>query len=184
MPTTPASATRRPLAITLLAAYSLLIGVVTFIPQLYYVLFALNRAVFPIGPDANPLGALWYNYILGGHQGGYLSVDAGTLAGGLEDVFLLGPLYIATGVGLLRRSRWVRIAGLLTGAMGLYSILYFLLSGVIGQHDSTDVSTTILSTIPYLAYDLWLLATVLVRGSSLSPAQDAPAPAAVQGSRG
>ncbi len=168
MPATPTT-TRRPLAITLLAIYSLFLGVVTFIPQLYYVLFAVNRDVFPIGPDANFLGALWYNYILGGHQGGYLSVDAGTLAGALEDVFLLGPLYLSTGIGLLRRSAWTRTVGLLTGAMGLYSILYFLLSGVIGQHDSTDVVTTVISTIPYLAYDLWLLATVLFRPSSLSP---------------
>ena len=174
MPPTPlGGATRRPLAITLLAVYSLLLGIVTFIPQLYYVLFAINRNLFPIGPDANPLGALWFNYILGGHQGGYLSVDAGTLAGALEDVFLLGPLYLATGVGLLRRSAWVRVAGLLTGAMGLYSILYFLLSGVIGQHDSTDIITTVLSTMPYLAYDLWLLATVLFRAPSLSPAPSA-----------
>jgi hypothetical protein len=169
MPTTPSGDTRRPLAITLLAVYSLFLGIVTFFPQLYYVLFALNRDAFPIGPDVNFLGALWYNYILGGHQGGYLSVDAGTLAGALEDVFLLGPLYLATGIGLLHRSAWMRKVGLLTGAMGLYSILYFLLSGVIGQHDSTDVVTTVISTIPYLAYDLWLLATVLFRTSSLLP---------------
>jgi hypothetical protein len=178
MSATPAGA-RRPLALTILAAYSLLLGVVTFIPQLYYVLFALNRSVFPIGPGANPLGALWFNYILGGHQGGYLSVDPGTLAGALEDVFLLGPLYLATGLGLLRQSRWARVVGLLTGAMGLYSILYFLLSGVIGQHDSTDLVATVLSTLPYLAYDLWLLATVLFRASSISPSAAVPAPAAI-----
>ncbi len=181
MTATPASApfaARRPLAITLLAAYSLLLGVVTFVPQLYYVLFAINRDVFPIGPNANVVGALWYNYILGGHQGGYLTVDPGTLAGALEDVCFLGPLYLASGIGLLRLARWMRAIGLITGAMGLYSIVYFLLSGVIGQHDSADLVTTVVSTLPYLAYDIWLLVTVLARPSpfaSVAPATVPPA---------
>jgi hypothetical protein len=156
---------KRPLVVTIIAGYSLLLGVVTFIPQLYYVLFAINRDVFPIGPNANFLGALWYNYILGGHQGGYLTVDPGALAGALEDVFLLGPLYISTGIGLLRLSRWAYPVGLLTGAMGLYSILYFFLSGVIGQHDTTDLVTTVPSSVPYLAYDIVLLVLVLTRKS-------------------
>ena len=168
-PTVVAPAVKRPLVVTILAGYSLLLGIVTFIPQLYYVLFAINRDVFPIGPNANFLGALWYNYILGGHQGGYLTVDPGTLAGALEDVFLLGPLYLITGVGLLRLSRWTYLVGLLTGAMGLYSILYFFLSGVIGQHDATDLVTTVLSTVPYLAYDIVLLVIVLARKSLFVP---------------
>ncbi len=75
--------------ITILAVYSLLLALVTGIPQLYYVLFALNRHAFPIAPDANPLGAVWYNYILGGHQSGYLSVESGWLAGAIEDAFML-----------------------------------------------------------------------------------------------
>ncbi len=161
--TTPvrSAVTRRPLAFTLLAFYSVLLCVITFIPQLYYVLFALNPDAFPIGADANPLGAVWYNYILGGHQGGYLAVDAGVLAGALEDVFLLGPLYLATGIGLLRPRPWSRNVALITGAMGLYSILYFVLSGTIGQHDPTDTLTTILSAVPYFAYDVLVLAAVL-----------------------
>jgi hypothetical protein len=42
-----------------------------------------------------------------------------------------------------------------------HSILYFALSGLIGQHDSTDTLTTVLSAVPYFAYDLLLLVTVL-----------------------
>src|SRR5262249_5520875 len=72
-PTTP-TALRHPLSISLLAGNSLLIGVVTGIPQLYYILFAINRDIFPVGLNANFLGALRYTYILGGHQGGYLQV--------------------------------------------------------------------------------------------------------------
>jgi hypothetical protein len=132
-------------------------------PQLYYVLFALNRHVFPIGPDANPLGAVWYNYILGGHQAGYLSVDSGTLAGAIEDAFMLGPLYFATGLGLLRRRRWVVPVGLITGAMIFYAILFFIFSGTLAQRnlDATAIVTTLLSAIPYLAYPLWLVPTLL-----------------------
>lgn len=167
---------RRPLSFTLLAVYSVLLCAVTFIPQLYYVLFALNRAAFPISADANALGALWYNYILGGHQGGYLTVDAGTLAGALEDVFLLGPLYLATGIGLLRPHPWSRSIALITGAMGLYSILYFVLSGTIGQHDPADTLTTILSAVPYFAYDILLLAAVLTHPAPFMRPRDISAP--------
>jgi hypothetical protein len=164
-PAVVAPVAKRPLVVAILAGYSLLLGVVTFVPQLYYILFAINRNVFPISPNANFLGALWYNYIIGGHQGGYLTPDPGTLAGAFEDVFLVSPLNLITGVGLLRLSRWTYPIGLLTGAMGLYSILYFFLSGVIGQHDATDIVTTVLSTVPYLAYDIVLLVIVLARRS-------------------
>src|SRR5215469_6978130 len=100
------SASPRSLSITILAAFSLLLGIVTGISQLYYVLYAINPHVFPIGPNANPLGAVWFNYILNGQQGGYLHVDAGTLAGAIEDAFMMGPLYVITGIGLLSYRRW------------------------------------------------------------------------------
>jgi hypothetical protein len=166
---TPIRAATKPTRpLLLLAGYSLLIGVVTGIPQLYYLLFALNRGAFPIGPNANVLGALWYNYILGGHQGGYLQVDAGVLTGALEDVFMLTPLYLATGLGLLRLHPWVYSVGLITGAMGLYAILYFFLSDILAQNsfDAADLIATTLSAVPYFAYDVWLLATLLT-GRSL-----------------
>jgi len=161
------AASRRPLAITLLAVYSLLLALITGIPQLYYVLFALNRHAFPIAPDANPLGAVWYNYILGGHQSGYLSVESGWLAGAIEDAFMLGPLYLVTGIGLLQRRPWVVPVGLITGAMIFYADLYFVLSGTLSQRtvDATSIVTTLLSAVPYLAYPLWLIPTLLVRRS-------------------
>ncbi len=126
---TAPAAGQRPLAITILAIYSLILAVITIIPQLYYVLYAINPHVFPIGPNANPLGAIWYNYILNGQQGGYLHVDPGTLAGAIEDAFMLGPLYLTTGIGLLNLSKWVYPVGLISGAMIFYANLYFLLSG-------------------------------------------------------
>ena len=169
MPT--AGSTKRPLPITLLAGYSLLIGVVTGIPQLYYVLFAINRGAFPIGPDANFLGALWYNYILGGHQRGSLPVDGGILTVAIADIFLLSPLYLATGIGLLRLRSWVYTIGLITGAMGLYSLLSFFLSDILGKtsFDQTDFIATLLSAVPYVAFDVWLLATLPLHRARFAP---------------
>ena len=160
------SASPRSLSITILAAFSLLLGIVTGISQLYYVLYAINSHVFPIGPNANPLGAVWFNYILNGQQGGYLHVDAGTLAGAIEDAFMMGPLYVITGIGLLSYRRWVYPVGLLTGAMIFYANLYFLLSGtLVGPYTATDILTTVLSSIPYFVYPLWLVPTLLLRRS-------------------
>lgn len=164
--TPSAASARRPIWLTVLAVYSVLLGLITFIPQLYYVLFAIDRHLFPIGPHSNPLGEVWYNYILGGHQGGYLEVDAGTLAGGIEDAFMMGPLYLVTGLGLLRRRPWVVPVGLVTGAMIWYAILYFILSGTLGAHaDTTDIVTTLVSSVPYLIYPLWLVPVLLARRS-------------------
>ncbi|GAC1460008.1 MAG: hypothetical protein PVSMB4_19080 [Ktedonobacterales bacterium] len=64
---------RRPVWLSILAIYSLLLGLITGLPQLYYVLFALQPHVFAIGPHTNPLGEVWFSYILKGHQGGYLA---------------------------------------------------------------------------------------------------------------
>ncbi len=157
-------ATRFPVWITGLAAYSIALGLITFIPQLYYVVYALQPHLFPIGPNTNPLGEVWFSYILHGHQGGYLEVDAGTLAGAIEDTFLMGPLYIVTGMGLLRRSSWVVPVGIATGSMIFYAILFFFLSGIFGKHaDPASIETVVASTVPYLIYPLWLIPTLLVR---------------------
>lgn len=159
-----AGARRRPVWLAALAIYSLLLGVITFIPQLYYVLFALAPRVFPIGPHSNPLGYVWFAYILGGRQGGYLTVDTGVLAGAIEDAFMMGPLYLITGVGLWLRRAWVFPVGLITGAMIFYAILYFLLTGLIGAPpDATNIIATVASAIPYLLYPLWLIPTLLAR---------------------
>jgi hypothetical protein len=156
---------RRPLAITVLAGFSLLLGIVTGIPQLYYVLFAINPGIFPIGPHANPLGAVWYWYILNGDNT-YRTVDPGVLAGAIEDAFLLGPLYLATGIGLLRLRRWVIPVGLLCGGMIFYAILGFFLSDLFaGLPTVTNSASYWISNLPYLLYPLWLVPTLLVRRS-------------------
>jgi hypothetical protein len=157
----------RPLAITILGGYSLVLGLITFIPQLYYVLFAINQQVFPIGPNvSNPLGQVWYWYILSGQQGGYTSVDTGTLAGGVLDAFMMGPLYLITGVGLLGLRRWVVLTGTITAAMILYAILYFFLLGILAPNASTaDLITVVLSTVPYLLYPLLVIPTLRRRRS-------------------
>jgi hypothetical protein len=159
-------AQKRPVGVTILALYSLALAIVTGIPQLYYVLFAINRQIFPIGPHVNFLGAVWYGYIAGGQQGGYLHIDPGTLAGGIEDAFMMGPLYFITSLGLLSLRKWVFPVGLITGAMIFYANLYFLLSGTLGSlHTTTDLLTTLLSSIPYFVYSLWLIPTLLLRRS-------------------
>lgn len=160
-----ASATHRPLAITILAGFSLLLGIVTAIPQLYYVLFAINASVFPIGPHANPLGAVWYWYILNGDKT-YIQVDPGVLAGAIEDAFLLGPLYFATGIGLLGLRRWVIPVGLLCGGMIFYAIVGFFLSDIFASLKTvTNDASYWLTNLPYLAYPLWLVPTLLLRRS-------------------
>ena len=80
-----------------LAVYSFVLAIITAIPQFYYVLFGLHLVA--IGPNTNPLGEVWYWYILSGDNS-YQRVDPGILAGAVEDAFLLGPLYFATGLGL------------------------------------------------------------------------------------
>ncbi|HEU0001618.1 MAG TPA: hypothetical protein VFQ36_11995 [Ktedonobacteraceae bacterium] len=63
---------RRPLWLSILAGFSFLLGVVTTIPQFYYVLFGLHLVT--IGPNSNLLGQVWYSYILNGDNS-YLKVD-------------------------------------------------------------------------------------------------------------
>lgn len=156
-------ASRRPFWLSILACFSLLLGIVTTIPQFYYVLFALHLVT--IGPRSNLLGQVWYAYILNGDNS-YLKVDAGTLAGAVEDAFLLGPLYIATGIGLWLRRPWVIPVGLITGAMIFYAIIGFFLGDIFaGLPSVTNSISYWVSNLPYLLYPLWLIPILLFRRS-------------------
>lgn len=154
-------ATRRPLWLTILACFSLLLGIITAIPQFYYVLFGLHLVT--IGPNSNPLGQIWYSYILNGDNS-YLKVDPGILAGAVEDAFLLGPLYIVTGVGLWLRRPWVIPVGLMTGAMIFYAIVGFFMGDIFaGLPTVTNGISYWASNLPYLLYPLWLIPVLLMR---------------------
>jgi len=160
-----AGARSRPFSISVLAGFSLLLAIVTGIPQLYYVLFAAAPGVFAIGPNTNPLGAVWYWYILNGDNT-YRHVDPSVLAGAIEDAFLLSPLYLATGIGLLRLRRWVVPVGLLGGGMIFYAIVQFFLSDIFAGLPSVTNSVSYwASNLPYLIYPLWLIPTLLFRRS-------------------
>jgi hypothetical protein len=155
--------TRRPLWLSILAGFSLLLGIITAIPQFYYILFALH--LVSIGPNSNPLGQVWYWYILNGDNS-YQKVDPGILAGAVEDAFLLGPLYIATGIGLWLRRPWVIPVGLLTGAMIFYAIIGFFLGDIFAGLPSVTNSVSYwASNLPYLLYPLWLIPALLWRRS-------------------
>ena len=149
-----------------LAIYSFVLAIITAIPQFYYVLFALHLVA--IGPQANPLGEVWYWYILSGDNS-YQHVDPGILAGAVEDAFLLGPLYFATGVGLWQGRRWVYPVGLITGAMILYAIIGFFLGDIFaGLNTVTNGVSYWASNLPYLIYPILLLATLLMGRKQLS----------------
>ncbi|MEO8973431.1 MAG: hypothetical protein ABI406_17735 [Ktedonobacteraceae bacterium] len=157
------STARRPLWLSILAGFSLLLGIVTAIPQFYYVLFALHLVT--IGPNSNLLGQVWYSYILNGDNS-YQKVDPGVLAGAVEDAFLLGPLYLATGIGLLLRRPWVIPVGLITGAMIFYAIVGFFLGDIFaGLPSVTNGVSYWASNLPYLLYPLWLVPVLLFQRS-------------------
>ncbi len=154
---------RRPLWLSILAGFSLLLGIITAIPQFYYVLFALH--LVSIGPNSDFLGQIWYSYILNGDNS-YLKVDPGILAGAVEDAFLLGPLYFITGIGLWRRRSWVIPVGLITGAMIFYAIIGFFLGDIFaGLPSVTNGISYWASNLPYLLYPLWLVPVLLLRRS-------------------
>jgi EXPERA (EXPanded EBP superfamily) len=154
---------RHSLWLSILACYSLLLGIITTIPQFYYVLFALHLVT--IGPNSNPLGQIWYTYILNGDNS-YQKVDPGALAGAVEDAFLLGPLYIATGIGLWLRRPWVIPVGLITGAMIFYAIIGFFLGDIFaGLPSVTNGVSYWASNLPYLIYPLWLIPVLLFKRS-------------------
>jgi hypothetical protein len=159
-----------PLWLSILAGYTLLLGVITTFPQFYYVLCALK--LVPIGPNTNPLGEVWYWYILSGDIS-YQDIDPGVLAGAIEDAFLLGPLYLTTGIGLWQRRPWVVPVGLICGAMILYAIIGFFLGDIFaGLPTVTNGISYWASNLPYLIFPLWLLPTLLFRRSLF--AADAP----------
>jgi hypothetical protein len=164
-PALPSQSTRRPIWLAALAVFSLLLGLITTISQFYYVLFALGLVT--IGPHSNFLGYIWYSYVLNGQQGGYLpGADSGIFASALEDAFMLGPLYITTSVGLWLRRSWVIPVGLMTGATIFYADLFFFLSSVLGSPPTlTGLITDVASALPYMAYPLWLIPTLLLRRS-------------------
>lgn len=164
---TPGATGHRPLWLSFLAGFSMLLGIVTTIPQFYYVLYALGLVT--IGPHSNPLGQVWFWYILNGDNS-YLvthKVDAGIFAGAIEDAFLLGPLYLATGIGLLLRRAWVIPVGLMTGAMIFYAIVQFFLGDIFsGLKTVTNDFSYWATNLPYLLYPLLLIPTLLL-GRSL-----------------
>ena len=91
-------------------------------------------------------------------------MNPGVLAGAVEDAFLLGPLYLATGIGLLRRGAWVVPVGLMTGAMIFYAILQFFLGDIFaGLPTVTNGVSYWVTNLPYLLYPLWLIPTLLAR---------------------
>ncbi len=154
-----------PFWLYILGGFSLLLGIVTAIPQFYYVLFAINPHIFPIGPNTNPLGDVWYSYILVGDNS-YQKVDPGILAGAVEDAFLLGPLYFTTGIGLLRRSSWVFVVGLITSAMIFYAIVGFFLGDIFaGLNTVTNQVSYWASNLPYLIYPIVVFCVLIFRRS-------------------
>jgi hypothetical protein len=131
-------------------------------------LFAVGRHYWPssallrtfalgavsIGSHSNPLGEVWYWYIVSGDNT-YSKVGPGVLAGAVEDTFLLGPLYLATGVGLLKRSAWAVPVGVITGAMIVYAIVGFFLGDICaGLPTVTNSASYWATNLPYLAYPL------------------------------
>jgi hypothetical protein len=113
----PPTAGRRPWWAIALAVFSFLLFLVTEGPQFYYVLYEVN--LVPIGPHTNPLGQVWYWYVFHGDNS-VLGHNSGAFGGALEDAFLLDPLYVATGIGLLLRRRWTVPVGLMGAAMLFY----------------------------------------------------------------
>jgi len=162
-----------------LAAFSLLLAVVTGVSQLYWVLFALDPETFRIGTDTNWIGVAWEGHVRAG-DAAYGRPDAALLAGALLDGLVLGPLYAATGVGLLRRRAWVVPVGLLTAGMLLYGVLAYLLRVLLGGAPTvTDLGLVLAGNLPYLGYPV-VLAWSLVRwpGAIVRPGA-AGSPAAI-----
>ena len=154
---------KRPIWLSILAILYLVLGIVTAIPQLYYVF--LYAHLVTASPHANLLGQIWYWYGTSVDTGA-LSRDSGTMAGALEDAFFLGPLYIASGIGLWGRQAWVRAVGFITAGGGFYAILYFVLTYTLDNATSVkDVLFFWVTVLPYMALPVWLAAALLTRKS-------------------
>lgn len=167
---------RRPPWLIVLAGLSFLLFIITGPEQFYYVLFGINPHVFGIGPHTNFFGELWYNYVLQGDNS-YTHLDPGLLTGAIEDAFMLAPLYLATGIGLIGRAGWVVPVGLITAGMIWYAIVYFILTSVFGGlNNVTNEVTFWVPLVPYVVYPIWLAWTLIFRrqlfGPAVSPAAE------------
>jgi hypothetical protein len=127
----PLATSRRPPWLIVLAGRSFLLFIITGPEQLYYVLYTINPQVFGIGPHTNVFGALWYNYVQQGDNR-YTHFDPGLATGAIEDAFMLAPLYLITGIGLIRQAGWVVAVGLLTAGMIWYAIVYVIFTSTLG----------------------------------------------------
>jgi hypothetical protein len=162
-PVSEPPAARRPWWVIALALFSFLLFLVTELPQFYYVLYQLN--LVSIGPHTNPLGQVWYWYVFNGDHS-LLGHNSGAFGGAVEDAFLLDPLYVATGIGLLLRRRWTVPVGLMGGAMLFYGTAQTFVPDTLGGFSNvTNLFSYWLSLLPYIVYPLWLIPTLLTRGA-------------------
>lgn len=146
-----------------LAALSFVLALITGPEQLYYVLFAINPHLFGIGPHSNFFGELWYTYVLNGDNS-YTRFDAGLFTGAVEDAFMLAPCYLACGIGLLRRSRWVVPLGLFTAGMIWYAIVYFIVSDLASGLGSVTNEVSFWAPLTlYVAYPIWMVITLVLK---------------------
>jgi hypothetical protein len=162
-PPAPASApTLRPTpALIALAVLSFVLALITGPEQLYYVLFSINPHLFGIGPGTNLFGELWYAYVLNGDNS-YTHFDAGLFTGAVEDAFMLAPCYLACGIGLLRRSRWVVPLGLFTAGMIWYAIVYFIVGDLASGLGSVTNAVSFWAPLAlYVAYPIWMVITLV-----------------------
>jgi hypothetical protein len=140
----------------------LLLGLVSEIPQLYYVLYRLHLVT--IGPHSKLLGQVWYWYNSSGESGFTGKIDPGLYAGAVEDAFMLAPLYLATSIGLIWRRRWVIPVGLIGGAMLFYGTAQTYVGDAFQDFSHVQSQLTYwLSLLPYIVYPLWLIPALLIR---------------------
>lgn len=164
MPSTPESR-RLPMSVIALAVLSFVLALITGPQQFYYVLFAINPHLFGIGPHTNPFGELWYAYVLNGDNS-YTHFDAGLFTGAVEDALMLAPCYLACGVGLLRRARWVRPLGIFTAGMIWYAIVYFIVGDLASGLGSVTNAVSFWAPLTlYVAYPIWMVTELVVRRS-------------------
>jgi len=166
----PLATSRRPPWLIVLAGRSFLLFIITGPEQLYYVLYTINPQVFGIGPHTNVFGALWYNYVQQGDNR-YTHFDPGLATGAIEDAFMLAPLYLITGIGLIRQARWVVAVGLLTAGMIWYAIVYFIFTSTLGGLSNVTNGVTFwVPLVSYVVYPIWLAWTLILRRQLFGPA--------------
>jgi hypothetical protein len=152
---------RVPVWLKVLAVYSLLLGIITWIPEVYLTLYGLH--LVDIGPHSNPLGQVWYWFNFNGETG-YIKLDSGFWAGAVLDSTLLGPLYIICFYGLWTLRRWVIPAGLIVAALLFYGVMLLIISDLYSNfHDVTNNLSYWLSNLPYVIYPIWMVYTLTAR---------------------